>query len=149
MALQIPCTGQELIEEVNYITDTLNIKNGAIPIEVGGTGASSAEEALDNLGANKIVSGFYTGDGGSSQFIDIGFTPSWVIVMPKNMVYNWESNIYGKIGIATSSIAATASSSQKTIVISTNGFYVYYGGSTKSDWRATNSTETFNYIAGR
>lgn len=47
------------------VANSTNSFNGVLPIENGGTGASTATAALDNLGAASIVRGSYVGTGTS------------------------------------------------------------------------------------
>ena len=97
MALQVPCTGQELINEVNNITDILNIKNGAIPIEVGGTGANNVNDALANLGGAKIATGSYVGTDSLDVDLTFDFKPKLLIISGKgmNLVYGTICLPYG------------------------------------------------------
>lgn len=93
MALSIPCTGQELIEEVNYIIDTLNIKNGVIPIEVGGTGAENAKDARENLEVYSLNSYFQFIAAQNTDTLDAAFgknNEDLVIDIGKQMaMYAW------------------------------------------------------------
>lgn len=96
-----------------------------------------------------VVSGIYTGDKNASKFIDIGFTPAWVFVMPRATISNWSSQFYGQIGLATSKDSGAFSGGYSSIRIVENGFYVYYGGTDTTNWRATNADVVFSYIAGK
>lgn len=56
---------------------------GTLPITKGGTGGTSIEQALDNLGI-KLRTGTYTGGLGYGEYkeISLDFKPLWVIVFP-------------------------------------------------------------------
>lgn len=63
---------------------TLDDINGSVPIESGGTGASTLEQALENLGlsnAAKIETGTYQGNGSKDGVsLTFGFSPQIVIL---------------------------------------------------------------------
>lgn len=113
-------------------------------------GISTIETALETkfteLGVTKIVTGTYTGDGNASQFIDLGFTPSAVLVAANSgrIVYTplgdgsngeWR---YG--GLALNGHGTPA------VNILENGFTVYSSGNSGVRNRA-NDKKTYYYIA--
>ena len=57
---------------------------GILPITNGGTGASTVAGILNTLGISQIRTGTYTGglERQETKTVDLGFTPSWVIVFP-------------------------------------------------------------------
>jgi hypothetical protein len=110
--------------------------------------------------SNKIVTGTYTGDGAESQFINLGFTPDAVLVVPTTGLGiinrgGYDGKYYS--GLATKTTPCRAkyiSSTYPMITIAENGFYVYYS----EDRKNTNSElivctnedgALFNYIAIR
>lgn len=69
-----------LIEGIKITTDKLD-DSLIIPITKGGTGATTAKAALENLGCMRIVTGTYTGDGARNRTISIGATAKAVFVI--------------------------------------------------------------------
>lgn len=87
----------------------------------------SREEINENFalldGAVRMVFGSYTGDGETSRFIELGFTPKIVFVLPcDGSIYDVNHSIrYG--GIAGTGLPAQGESGQyQYIVITENGF---------------------------
>ena len=108
----------------------------------------------------RMVKGTYIGDNNESQFIDLGFTPSVVIVMrtdgaTRNHDPNREvPSYYGGIATNETKCAEWYNGEQKPIIsIENNGFRVY-SLTLKNDNRTllsilTNVNSSFNYIAFR
>ena len=117
------------------------------PIELGGTGATTAKEAREKLGATKIIKGTYTGDGKETQFINLGETPKavfsanygWMITVPTD-----NYGVYGGLAIQGSPVKKNTVT---IIEIVDNGFNAYYA-SLGSDVAGGNvGGGIYNYIA--
>lgn len=69
-----------------------------LAIELGGTGAAIAEVARKNLGAAKIVTGYYFGNGKSGSTnkntLNFDFSPLIVIIQPEIFAGGGSSNDY-------------------------------------------------------
>lgn len=123
-------------------------------IENGGTGAATLDEAKAILGIPTIISGTYTGDGNESQFIDLGFTPSAVVITRKDgatyTTYANEATLWGGIATKDSPCAwwhATEQKDYPTITIENGGFRVYKSTPYGTVHIQTNDNYHYNYIA--
>ena len=85
-----------------------------------------------------FVFGTYEGDGETSQFISLGFTPRAVLICRTDGAFSQANLIYGGL--------ATAASPAKTVEIAENGFNVL---SSSSLYNGNNPMYTFKYIALR
>ena len=69
-------------EEHEHSAD--DIKSGVLTVERGGTGATTPEEAVRNLGINvtgaKITVGEYSGTGGTTKTLTFDFVPKIVFI---------------------------------------------------------------------
>ena len=82
-------TKEELAETISSHTHEIsNILSGALPIELGGTGATTIEEVLVNLGISELLSntgevkmatGSYTGNGNTTELV-FEFEPKLVFI---------------------------------------------------------------------
>lgn len=101
----------------------------------------------------RSVSGTYTGDGNESKFIDLGFTPSAVMIARRDGVSSYEEtegnlHFYFTGGIALKNFPC-ATGGYNIISIENGGFRVYKQKADNYRDIETNSTETFHYIAYR
>ncbi|MCT4566138.1 MAG: DUF4815 domain-containing protein [Maledivibacter sp.] len=97
------------------------------------------------------ITGTYTGDGRHSQFINVGFRPSAVIVTSENGdmgVYPGNSGGYEGYGGLALNGHPIVCASINVIKISTNGFYAYYLHDSSNSYIHANANGTrFHYIA--
>lgn len=125
------------------------------PIEQGGTGAITAEEALANLGGAKIQAGSYVGTGkwGKSypNKLEFEFTPELVFIVTtphtettpngiKNTVIIW-------FGVTTHYGLNTSSSGQFSVFSYTNNTMEWYAQSGGETFQLNASGTTYKYIA--
>lgn len=61
--------------------DASDINQGTLPIARGGTGVTSIAALHTLLEQKSMVCGSYVGEGGTSHFVDVGISPSAVIVL--------------------------------------------------------------------
>lgn len=113
-----------------------------VPIVKGGTGATTTEEALANLGASSIITGTYTGTThfteSGQQSINLGFKPKAVIVSNNGGLAN------GGFEIAQGQLNEYS----KRIEIIDNGFIVYSDVSTQTLARQLNRSDfVYSYMA--
>lgn len=97
------------------------------------------DSALANVGACKI--GSYTGNGEATRTIEVGFTPSAVLVMRNDSVMSDTSNIIS--GLATASSPVKTSGGLDAIAVTENGFTVGRG----TGYTTNVTTKVYNYIA--
>lgn len=102
---------------------------------------------------SRAVTGTYTGDGNESQFIDLGFTPSAVLVTRRDGLTAYTRGdayeyytFYG--GIALNGLPC-ATGGYSIITIENDGFKVYKADADSKRSIRTNSSDTFYYIAYR
>ena len=101
--------------------------------------AMNAADAETNARVDQLfVFGTYEGDGETSQFISLGFTPRAVLICRTDGAFSQANLIYGGL--------ATAASPAKTVEITENGFNVL---SSSSLYNGNNPMYTFKYIALR
>ena len=101
--------------------------------------AMNAADAETNARVDQLfVFGTYEGDGETSQFISLGFTPRAVLICRTDGAFSQANLIYGGL--------ATAASPAKTVEIAKNGFNVL---SSSSLYNGNNPMYTFKYIALR
>ena len=101
--------------------------------------AMNAADAETNARVDQLfVFGTYEGDGETSQFISLGFTPRAVLICRTDGAFSQANLIYGGL--------ATAASPAKTVEIAENGFNVL---SSSSLYNGNNPMYTFKYIALR
>ena len=99
----------------------------------------NAADAETNARVDQLfVFGTYEGDGETSQFISLGFTPRAVLICRTDGAFSQANLIYGGL--------ATAASPAKTVEIAENGFNVL---SSSSLYNGNNPMYTFKYIALR
>ncbi len=101
---------------------------------------------------NKIMIGTYTGDGAAERFINLGSTPSAVIVADterNGALVNWQSGglrtHYG--GIALTGVTALNSKGNKILEITTNGFNVFYMSDSNNEIYTNTAAKTKIFIA--
>ena len=114
-----------------------------IPINENAQKIEAALDAQDArltvLEAKYIVSGTYIGDGQTSQFIDLGFTPKAVVVHHEYIAY------YTALAVAGQS---SSSGSKIALEVVENGFKAYNSPPSSSIHRDMNeSGQKLNYIA--
>ena len=111
--------------------------------------------ALDSrvtvLEAKYFVSGTFIGDGQSSQFINLGFTPKAVLVVGQDgsTHYN-EGHAYHYGGLAITGGPSKTRDGLTVLSVEHNGFTVYYqsGGSNWLSYAHSNSSgRVYYYIA--
>ena len=101
--------------------------------------AMNAADAETNARVDQLfVFGTYEGDGETSQFISLGFTPRAVLICRTDGAFSQANLSYGGL--------ATAASPAKTVEIAENGFNVL---SSSSLYNGNNPMYTFKYIALR
>jgi len=98
----------------------------------------------------QIGYGTYTGNGAASQFISLGVTPKWVLVLEDGYATGiW--NVSGLMaiagGLAISGKPASAPSYGTSVSIASNGFQVYYDTQNYRVQANTSST-SYSYIYG-
>ena len=101
------------------------------------------DTALSGLNQAKpeLVTGTYTGNGESSQYIELGFAPKAVLVISNR----GDVSAYG--GLALPDTTVYESHSQKVLEITDTGFTTYGAG---SSWAKGNSSgSVFHYLAVR
>lgn len=102
---------------------------------------------------SRAVTGTYTGDGNESQFIDLGFTPSAVLVTRKDGLTAYTHgdavsfyDFYGGIALKDN---PCATGGYQSITIENDGFRVYVQSADSYRKVKTNMKDTFYYIAYR
>ena len=125
-------------------------RNSGIPIKKGIKLENLHDEVIDEMskfyhsGYKPVVSGsFGPSFSNGSYFVDLGFTPSWVLVMPTQGLQTSTSSVV-KSGLAVSGNPVVGQYSTPAISITTNGFYVYQDAGDAVDMGRLN-----NYVAGR
>jgi hypothetical protein len=124
-----------------------------VPLEKGGTGATTAAAALIALGGTRCVVGAYSGDGADSRTISLGFTPKFVMVARGGSQFHSHDNrqTYGAFAVQgyTGNIYGLTA-----VRIVDGGFTVYNNqsstnsGYNESVWVNSKSNLTsYNYIA--
>jgi len=96
----------------------------------------------------QVVPGAYTGDGAASRTINLGFRPKAVLVIPGHLYFATRSEnpkmVYGGIAVAGGTAPFIS------VSLTSNGFTVYYSGSTGSTQIWTNTVNVkYFYIAIR
>jgi len=122
-------------------------------------GVASGVGSLDSSGhpvEKSFISGSYTGDGSASRLINLGFTPSAVLIFPTGGIWHINS-YYSDSGLAVQnspagSVAADDSLFHFLVAVTTGGFYVgYHSWYVSTTWSISNNStgNTYNYIAFR
>lgn len=159
--LNLPLTSYE-IGKIIKITAPATLTNPTINInnlgakQINGTIVAGDKysfvyngESWDIAPKDYII-GTYTGDDAESQFINLGFTPSAVLVMTKDGATKngTGSNVGYYGGLVIEGYECKASGGYKILEIADNGFNVFYNSS-KSVWANANtsSNNPFKYIA--
>ena len=103
-------------------------------------------------GKARVTFGSYTGDGGATKSINLGFSPSVVILCCEG-VYRTNGQQYVYDGVATSSSPLQAiytSTKKNALTLTGSGFTVYYNPNSSSYNPSSNtniSGEKYVYIA--
>ena len=152
-------TASEVGAAASSHTHTVSQISGTLPVSKGGTGQTSLSALMTAMGAGKIVTGKYTGDGNASMTINLGFTPKAVLLYARDRNSLFDS-YYGVNPSNTDDNKSTLCLQGETIVceannvisVSGNSFTVYYLSSSNKYGTsvfiyANVSGETFNYIA--
>ena len=137
---------QELQQEIagkaeqSAVQASLSALSGSLTDSMQSTvEAMNAADAETNARVDQLfVFGTYEGDGETSQFISLGFTPRAVLICRTDGAFSQANLIYGGL--------ATAASPAKTVEIAKNGFNVL---SSSSLYNGNNPMYTFKYIALR
>ncbi len=114
------------------------------------TYAIYGEHNVEELNIPKIITGTYTGDDTASKFINLGVTPTAVLVMRNGYeVYLIDGlRIIHCGGLAMSTRAVTTSSSEKLVLrIDDNGFWVCNDETNEYQKVLTNMKSCYTYIA--
>ena len=102
-----------------YSLSTGNPRFGTLPVSMGGTGVTSLS-ALKNLVKDaSVVIGSYTGNGEQTRLIDLGFTPSMVVVVCPRYPFNQQYS-----GVATPEYNGIISSRYTSYYTAYNYHYV-------------------------
>ena len=171
MALTIPATGQEIIDEIN---GKLDLSGGTITGDVKFSGKIKTDLICDsegnqmiaktNLGVvgkdnvpiAQIISGSYTGDGSSERIIELGFKPKYVLIKKATTNFNSSGSCTSGIPVlaletspAYNSVSGVSGNRVIICNIEDSGFKVYYGTGA-SNYRDTNAESyIYHYIVGR
>lgn len=114
---------------------------------VDGAGSGLDADTLDGLHANgfaRAVTGIYTGNRQSSQTINLGFQPSYVLVI----IQFGTGGDYRSGAALPGSPALGRTSAAVGLEVVSNGFKVYYEGS-GDDLRYYNDNYIYMYLALR
>lgn len=108
------------------------------------------DEALAQLSASipRLVFGTYTGDGASSQYIDLGAAPRAVFVSAAHgaVFYHYNATDYYWGGMALAGAPVTTESgSYEVLAIQGTGFSVFYGSVGSGDYIHSNKSGTVYY----
>ena len=136
-----------------------DIDKGILGVERGGTGVDTAEKLKAFLGSG-VVTGVYFGDGKIKRHIELGFTPSAVLLVNgRGMVGDDIDGVCGGLCIGEYGLRSRGSSSQShetlwnnehtAMMINDSGFFVSYNSSTFRGPATNKSGETYRYIAWR
>lgn len=102
----------------------------------------------DDILKMATVTGVYTGDGETSQSINLGFQPKAVFVFPQK-----NSASYLKLGLAlngyeANQVSAFSESNTRLVTITQTGFDVYYKSSGSNIYSRTNeASQVYYYLA--
>lgn len=139
-------TLQETNEE--YGGRLANLEDSVRPIELGGTGASTVEEARENLEVLKVITNTYTGDGEETRFIDLGVTPKVVIVSSLSNGF-YSDTLTGPFGGMATNVGSFKANGTVVEIVE-NGFNVGYKLDTDGlnlDALSNRRNEIYTYIA--
>lgn len=100
--------------------------------------------SLVNIIDDKVVSGFYTGDGASNRLINLGFVPALAFVIPRNGVI---SSGLGGLAVYGSNAYYSQSYLPSVSIGTSPGFFVGYSATT-SNYQLTNrSGDVYHFFA--
>jgi hypothetical protein len=139
------------IEALNELTqahteEITELQERVTPIEKGGTGATTKEEVLANLGASQVLSGTYSGNGSKTRFINLGVTPKAVLVLKWGTVLNSSSYFRGGLAVTNSPAWSMYDMIRFNLVeIVEDGFKVFCDNDAKMLTNELN--HTYNYVA--
>lgn len=166
MALTIPATGQEIIDEINGKLDlsggtitgdvkfSRKIKTDLICDSEGNqmiAKTSSGVVGKDNVPVAQIVSGTYTGDGSSERIIELGFKPKYVLI--SKAITSFGGNGYTtdipRLVFETSPAYSEYAYDGTYVIcnIEDSGFKVYYESTSRDDMNTKNCK--YHYIVGK
>ena len=120
--------------------------NGVATLSSSGNVPSSQLGNAFTSVSDLFVTGTYTGDGNSYQYIDVGFRPSAVLVSRSGVF----SSISFTNGLAVSGGAVRVGSNDQYLLrVYNNGFRAYYGATdgTSATRALNNSGSVYHYIA--
>ena len=122
---------------------------GLVDAALAGKTDGAVTAALESRVAGKpeIVAGAYTGDGATSRFIGLGFTPKAVLVVCVNGAMRNGSVAYGGLTLPNNPVIADDGSVLLTVV--TNGFQVVRGYRVSGTYYAdtNNPDKSYYYLA--
>ena len=90
--------------------------------------------------------GTYTGDGTSSKFINLGYTPEFILVFNQGAFTSISRSIYGGLCLRNSPTIDT-DSTENALEITDNGFNVCYLHDTYNENSTNRNNGIYNYIA--
>lgn len=113
-----------------------------IPTDVINVGDRYSDIKLtDKLAQLEVVKGSYTGNGMTTRTIELGFTPSAVLVMREDGVTKDDTAIVG--GLAVTGSPVISSDDLYAVAITDNGFMVARNAGVNTNMSVT----TYNYVA--
>ena len=131
------------------VTDALAGFNAALAGKAEGT----ALAALTQTAAKKaeLVTGSYSGNGGESRLISLGFTPKLVLVVSTQGQFNDNYRAYGGLATPGAPVQYVAGNGTLPILsIETGGFRVHQKDLGNTFYARTNTTDyVYNYVALR
>ena len=99
--------------------------------------------------AARMVTGSYSGNGAESQTIELGFTPTAVLVMDSRGHMANESYYYGGLALTEAPVCGSFLSSDFAVMeLTSQGFQVHYTKLGNNTYACTNQENTvYHYIA--
>lgn len=120
------------------------------PSEIGDAWNKVTYDGLKNaIESNNRLVGTYTGDGQSERIINLGFTPSAVIVFKARLRTSNNLLYGGDLGFATLNNPAIYNNNRNILEIINNGFKVFESDDSGNyHYQDTNANDqVYNYIA--
>lgn len=155
-------TASEVGAAASSHTHPVSQITGTLPVSKGGTGQTSLAALMSAMGAGKIVTGTYTGNGNESMTINLGFAAKAVLLLATDdgicMLYesydfNYSQYNTPREGALCLQGQTLSNGSYKVMSVGTSGFTVYFysvsggKGGTNYYCNGNASGKKFNYIA--